>query len=180
MIACLGWGSLVWDPRGLAIRTEWFSDGPLLPVEFVRQSRDGRMTLVVDSSSMPVRVLWAAMDCANAAMARESLRQREETSLREIGVWSAGQQTPPSMDALPKWAGAHDIDEVIWTALPSKFDGKDRNRPSSEMVLAYLGALTGTKRDLAERYIRMTPKQIDTEYRRKIAAQLNWTALSIL
>ena len=37
-IACLGWGSVIWDPRALPIQREWFKDGPFAPVEFTRQS----------------------------------------------------------------------------------------------------------------------------------------------
>jgi hypothetical protein len=38
---------LIWDPRELPIQRQWFEDGPLVPLEFARQSNDGRMTFVI-------------------------------------------------------------------------------------------------------------------------------------
>jgi hypothetical protein len=43
-IACVGWGSLVWDPRDLPVKGAWRPDGPRLPIEFARQSDNGRLT----------------------------------------------------------------------------------------------------------------------------------------
>jgi hypothetical protein len=62
------------------------------------------------------------------------------------------------------------------TNLPPKFDGKELT-PSSEQIVKYLAGLLGARRDVAERYVRFTPKQIDTACRRRIEAALQWTTL---
>jgi nitroreductase len=46
-IACLGWGSLIWKPENLPIIGEWKNDGPMLPIEFSRESGGQRITLVI-------------------------------------------------------------------------------------------------------------------------------------
>ncbi len=181
LIACLGWGSLIWDPRGLPIQRQWFADGPMAPVEFLRQSRDGRMTLVLGGSAARVRVLWAVMDTTEIQVAREALRLREGISQErvdpDIGVWIAGAETPELIAGLPQWAAAHGVEAVVWTRLGARFAGKAGNVPTADQVIAHLTGLTGTARENAERYIRSAPRQIDTIYRRQIEAALHWTPL---
>jgi hypothetical protein len=177
-IACLGWGSLVWDPRELPIQREWFADGPFVQVEFVRQSDNGRMTLVLEASAPPVRSLWAVMDHTDIAVTREALRKRECVSQKraaEIRGWSKGESSPELIVDLPEWAALHAVEGVVWTALRSKFNGKEGHTPTMKQVLGYLGDLTGAARDAAEYYIRCAPRQIDTPYRRRIEAALQWT-----
>lgn len=176
VIACLGWGSLVWDPRELPIQSNWFKDGPLIQVEFARQSQDGRITLVLEPTAPPVRSLWAIMDTTDIAAARETLRLREDIpsgSANRIGAWSAGDPLPQLIPDLPEWVRARAIHGVVWTALPSKFDGTERT-PTEDEVVRYLGQLMGEQRKNAERYVRYTPAQIDTPYRRRIEAELHW------
>lgn len=177
-IACLGWGSLIWDARSLPIQRQWFTDGPRVPVEFKRQSSDGRITLVIDSRAAPVRVLWAMMIAEKLTSAKKSLADREGVPSNDweakIGSYQGGEEAPHDIPELPQWAQAHGIDAVIWTALVPMF-GEQRKSPSAEQIVAYLKELRGPERDNAERYIRCAPRQIDTQFRRHIEAELGWT-----
>ena len=174
-IACLGWGSLVWDPRELPIQRKWFADGPLVKVEFLRQSKGNRITLVLDSIASPVRSLWTVMDAVDLSGAKEALRSREGCNAADIGTWLRGSNEPPNVIELPQWAGARGVDAVVWTALPAKFG--NGGAPTADQIIGYLRALSGAARDSAEAYVRRAPKQIDTSYRRKIEAEVGWTPL---
>lgn len=179
-IACLGWGSLVWDARELPIRTGWFNDGPLAPVEFLRQSKDGRMTLVIDEGGQPVRLLWALMDATSVEAARRALGAREGIPAKNwpkhIGAWQRSDGAPPAaMPTLNHWAESCGLDGVVWTALPPKFGGRDEYRAGCDEVSGYLAGLEGQTRELAEQYVRNAPRQIDTPFRRHFEAALHWS-----
>jgi hypothetical protein len=177
-IACLGWGSLVWNPSPLPIHGGWFKDGPLVPVEFTRQSDDGRMTLVVEPSAAPVTVLWAHMvplDLSSAVRAlcyREGILEKNCSS--SIGSWSRGESAPLNIADLPAWAETHEIDAVVWTALSPNFEGKARS-PSADEVIDYLRGLREPLRRRAREYIQRAPRQINTDYRCQITIELGWS-----
>lgn len=178
IIGCLGWGSLVWDPRELPIQRQWFDDGPFVKIDFIRQSNDNRITLVMGDNAKPVRTLWAVMDSTDVPTARKALRNREgNPPIEHIGCWSVGEPSPRSIPGLSEWALAHGLNAVIWTAIPPKFAGEVGRLPQIEEVLDHLRRLVGAERDNAERYIRLAPRQIDTDYRRKIEAELGWSAV---
>ena len=181
LIACLGWGSLIWDPRELPVQGDWRTDGPFVKVEFLRQSRDGRMTLVLDPAAPPVRSLWVVLGTRALDEAREALRKREDipeaNAIKHIQAWSKGDSAPALPADLPQWAESRGIDSVLWTALPPKFNDKNGQVPTVDEAVSYLGGLTGQKRENAERYIRFAPRQINTPYRRRIEAELRWTPL---
>ena len=184
MIACLGWGSLVWDPRELPVQGKWFEDGPVLPIEFARQSRDGRLTLVlVPEYESRVRSLWALFSVRTVAEAREALRQREgipeKNRDNHIAAWSAGEQAPAAFPEIAIWATGQALDAVAWTALPPKF-GNEEIRPDVEQAVAHLRQLPHERLRNAERYIRMTPRQVDTLYRRRFEVEFGWTPESLL
>lgn len=179
MIACLGWGSLVWDPRALTIQRHWFTDGPLIKVEFLRQSRDNRITLVLHCSAEPVRSLWALMTVGTLGKAKKALAAREcipDKNLNEhIGCWSRGEADPACITGIGAWAASRGVAHIVWTALPPKFQGENDKCPSPEEVVKHLCSLTGPERDNAENYVRRAPAQIDTRYRRQIEAHLGWS-----
>src|SRR5688572_17308784 len=101
IIACLGWGSRVWDPRARSIQRRWFDDGPFIRVEFLRKSNNGRITLVLDESAPSVRSLWAVMDATEIEPAAEALREREgvleKNRQRDIGRWVMGSPAPANI-----------------------------------------------------------------------------------
>jgi hypothetical protein len=179
-IACLGWGSLIWRPDNLLIRREWFADGPLLPIEFVRQSNDGRLTLIITNSAKPVRTLWALMATDDLNTAKQSLKIREgipsskfETSISSITI---SENTEDEVKlCIQNWAKSLKLGAVIWTSLPSKFRETEGVEPSIDEAIIYLNSLDINKRVTAEEYIRRAPKQIDTEFRRKFESEFGWT-----
>ena len=178
LIACLGWGSLIWDPRELPFRGEWYADGPLLPIEFARQSRDGRVTLVLLDKAPVVRSLWALMSVSDLQAAIEALADREgmrgADKTKNVGCWSMDQKSSGlSVDEIAKWTSRTGVEAVIWTALPATFD--DKFGPGLVVnVLDYLRPLSHEKRRNAERYIRKAPRQVDTDVRRRIEREFGW------
>ena len=178
MIVCLGWGSLIWDHGDLPISDDWSDDGPSLPVEFARQSGDGRITLVITDGSEPVPVFWVRLEVDRLDDARHALAKRERISLpyieQSVGYWSkASRSAHTEAGPIGEWADGVRATDVVWTALKPRFDGK-AVIPSSADVVAYLSGLTGEKRRRAEEYIRRAPPQIRTPHRREIEHELNW------
>ena len=181
LIACLGWGSLVWDPRELPVRREWFADGPLLPIEFARKSGGDRVTLVLLDKARVVRSLWALMSVSELQLAKEALADREgmtgNDKTKDIGYWSMDQQsTGVAVEQIAEWANRVGIEAAIWTDLPPKNLG-NKNEYHSDLankVIGHLRSLSHEKRQNAEQYVRRTPRQIDTEVRRTIERELGW------
>ncbi len=184
-IGCLGWGSLIWNPGELPKRGPWFTDGPFLPIEFARQSKDGRITLVLVRGRALVRSLWTVLALTELDEAVEALQKREGIAKvdidKHIGRWTKGRQAADDeiddeiVERIEKWGEFLNLDAVIWTNLPPKFKCVSDDVPNAEQVVWYLDHLEGAKRRNAEHYVRMAPRQIDTDYRRSIEADLGWT-----
>jgi hypothetical protein len=181
---CLGWGSLIWCQKALPVTGAWQPDGPELSVEFARESKDKRITLVLCEGLPDVRTLWAELDVAALAEAKKALAAREgivDDNIRHsIGFWSPDARSRGSgADTVAAWAAGRNLDGVVWTALKPRIGGVQRV-PDKDEVIAHLRALTGTERDNAEEYVRLAPRQILTPYRRAIEEALGWSAAGLV
>lgn len=181
VIAVLGWGSLIWDPRNLEIEGDWRTDGPSLPVEFARVSNGDRLTLVIVEGAPLQPTLWARSRKESLQDAVRNLQQREGLpTARRIGSWSTAlpQYTAqgPIARAVSNWARTKGVDGVVWTALgPKRPDGINGNSSEDEL-LAYLRELESSGRSRAAReYIEKAPTQIDTRLRKRIRDELGWS-----
>ena len=182
-IACLGWGSLIWAPGSLPIRRGWFSDGPLLPVEFARESGDRRFTLVLANVDQRVRTLWALMSVDTLDLAKSALAAREGISEKNIrysvGYWDFESNSSHGECAaeISGWAEQLGLDAVVWTNLKVGFKDSRDKLPQYQEVLEHLRSLSHEERIVAEEYVRNAPTQIDTEYRRNLERDFGWTPI---
>ena len=178
-IVCLGWGSLVWKPESLPVVEDWHSDGPALPIEFARESMDGRMTLVITKGSPAIPVLWTKLRVQSLEEAKDVLAAREGIPAKNIerDIGFCGRDTSFNHDdvqSIAAWAASKNIDAVVWTALPPGFKKGRGSTPTADEVIAYLGGLQGNARLLAEEYVRRAPEQVHTPYRAAIERELKW------
>ena len=190
-IAILGWGSLIWQPKELEFDQEidWQKDGPMLPIEFARISKDGRLTLVITSKGTEVKTLYAISKCKTIEVAVLNLAIREGSGRKSIGSYDKASNQFSHADFLfnqniVDWINTKDIDGVIWTNLGEKWDVKNEKggvvqQIQPEMRIEYLKGLKENGSALAEEYIRKAPIQIKTIFRKKIEEELNWTPIHI-
>jgi hypothetical protein len=184
-IAILGWGSLLWQPKYLQFDKEigWSENGPMLPIEFARISKDGRLTLVITEKGTQVQTYFAISSKGTLPEAILNLAIREGTGKGQIGSYEKSEKTFSKKVFFDKyileWIKHTDIDAVIWTNLRENWEIKNENDEVIERIkpderIDYLKSLKGNKSALAEEYIRRTPTQIKTHYRTLIEKELNW------
>lgn len=183
-IAILGWGSLLWQPKDLQFDKEigWSENGPMLPIEFARISKDGRLTLVITKDVKEVKTYFAISNYETVEEAVLNLAVREGCGREQIGSYDKSKDTFSKKVFFDKnileWIKNTDIDVVIWTNLGEKWDFKNDDGEVIKIVpnerVDYLKKLKNHKRALAEEYIRRAPTQIETHYRSLIEKELNW------
>src|SRR5262249_2521547 len=126
-IACLGWGSLVWQRDRIPTDGAWFEDGPTLPLEFARHSNGDRITLVIMRDWPVVPVLWSKMRSETVSEAAEALRRAEgRTKAEWIGWWSTTRTSGhPQSEFIGTWASEKGLTGVVWAAFPPKWGDVD-------------------------------------------------------
>lgn len=172
-IGIVAYGSLVWDQRDLRTRGPWNKDGPVLPIEFCRVSRNGRLTLAVHHEhGVPVTCHWALSACTGLHRALHELHIREgmvdgaDAGFVDLRRGSRSHEES-YVGSIETWAREKGLDAVVWSALPSNFDRDGRGPYSVAAASAYLGSLDG-RAQRAREYIINAPAEVDTPLRRAV------------
>lgn len=185
-IAILGWGSLIWQPKDLKFDENigWKENGSVLPIEFARISKDGRLTLVITPNGTEVPTLYSVSSFDSLDLAVLNLAVREGSGRMSIGSYNKSKDEFSPIDFLFKeniknWIQTTDFDAVIWTNLPENWEIRNEEKVVIKTIdpnnrIEYLQNLKGYQSALAEEYIRNTPKQIATSYRKQIIETLRW------
>lgn len=188
-IACLAWGSLLWDPRTLPRAGAFQADGPRLPIEFSRVSLDGRVTLIIDSQASELQTYWVELSVDSMDQAIRALGLREKIAPEMWSRWvgaqtahdrdlDAGEADSATRASVAAWLSERPVDAVVWTALPPRDPAGFVARPSFEQLLEHLESLEGEARVRAEEYIRRTPTRVRTAHRRRFEEVLGWAPSS--
>lgn len=191
-IGCIGWGSLLWDPRSLPMAGPFRDDGPRLPIEFSRVSKDGRVTLVIDPSAETMATWWCPLSVDTIEAAIEGLGRRERIPPSRWADWIGWQARADGALAGPSgsraggfaedatrsvcsdWLVATDVDAVVWTALPARTPDERLAWPTTDALVDHLRGLEGEARTRAEEYIRRAPRTVASARRRRFEAELGW------
>jgi len=122
-IAIIAWGSLIHNPGNLNIIPvdghNWHYEGPFLPIEFKRISRDGRLTLVISPGAEMIKTFYAVTTYSNIQQAISTLAAREGCPGHRIGTYNCDTETFSPQNFLFKkeirvWCQYHNnIDAVL-------------------------------------------------------------------
>lgn len=175
-IAVLAWGSLIWNPGQLQIREAFCEGGPVLPIEFSRISKNGRLTLVIDEAhGQPCETYFTMSAYKKLDEARENLRVRENMEhVNGVGFVDlvsgevsrrARERHPNALAVISHWAEHRNLDAVIWTALAGNFAEKLDAEYGTEQAVSYLESLPPDSFAIAAHYINRAPATVQTHLR---------------
>ena len=177
----LGWGSLIWNPRGLPIKGDWQKGGPTLRLEFSRISRDCRLTLVVidepqgnedELQGSQVVVRYARSPRNDMKDTICDLLCREETVLKNIGFLDLSNHADSKhgsySETIKTWARAKGVSAVVWTALPSNFLEQIGKKFSVPVAVDFFSSLPASAKKSAAEYFEKAPEEVDTPLLRRM------------
>jgi len=179
MIAVIGWGSLIWCPGALAIASCWRADGPRLPIEFARISKDQRLTLVIVPDAAPVQTYWARSAGGSLESCVQNLKLREGGErtpiawVRRSGRIEVHNSSAEIVRGVEAWlASQPELDAAVWTDLASNWKTSLRRREFSvdDAVDYALGLERGDSETLrrAREYVCNAPPQTQTAVRARL------------
>lgn len=180
-IAVLGWGSLIWRPGVLRLRTRWRRNGPKLPIEFARVSADRSVTLVIHNGADHQRCYWALSEFSEIADARANLKERERCpKIDPIHFLDAGSSCADAIQRMIfNWLSEKpEINAAIWTGLPSNWKQKRGKEFSCKEVVCYLRQLEADYPAAfarAREYVQNAPSQIQTKLRQRLRSEFGWS-----
>lgn len=189
-IALLGWGSLVWKPGLMKIIERWHFDGPMLPIEFARISRNPntnieQLTLVPYDGAKDVPSLWTRIIHKDIVNAICNLAEREDCSVDSIGYINLKKNeynckvVPKMSNMIAAWAISKDFEAVVWTDLPSNFFEETGGMLTEYNVLEYLKKQSKDGNSDAREYFERAPQQIKTHIRDVVEKELGWSKQSV-
>ena len=171
-IVVLGWGLLTWDTelnkeREFNVVGEWKTDGPELPIEFLRHTLDGKIISVINPGSSPVRTLWIESGLEYINQAVSNLRKREGTIEQNIGYLDINLNLKRTrfssiIEVIKNWAISKGIEGVVWVDLSSNIDEKDR---TVEGLKKLIQNASSKEKESIKSYLMNTHDQIQTDYR---------------
>jgi len=164
----------------LPIYGDWNNDGSVLPIEFARESNDGRITLVLVDDQHTVPCLWALLDVVSLSDAKKALARREGISDKNINysIGCIDRNTAfkhgKCAKTINKWAADKDLDCVVWTNLKYGLICSRDSMPSASSLLSHIEGLSPDQRIVTEEYVKRAPKQVKTHYREIFEETLGW------
>ena len=171
-IAILKWDLSIlnsdkFQSRSLVVTGDWHSDGPNLPLEYLRHSLDGRILLVIHPGSKPVPSLWAESGFHFMNQAVSDLRKFEGTIEENIGFLDLSLHRHRTrfasiIDPITTWALAKGFDGVLWTEFRSNISNLESG---IDGIKNLIHQSSSDKQESIKSYILGTPMQIQTDYR---------------
>ena len=147
-IIYLAWGSLLWNPKYLKLKTDWKKTNFKLPLNFSRISDKGkgRLTLVIDQENGDLNnIFYAVSKTTNLNNAISNLKNRENTITNNIGYLQINSNKKRSKNLtsyqekiIIDFLEENQYDAAVFTDLKTNFNTYSKQEFSKNSALEYL------------------------------------------